>query len=155
MTTPGLDPRADLAVAASPYLQGGTVGFREAIKQALRNGFVYRGRASRPAYWWFILFQGIYLLATQVLLLLIPDTSDGNKHPSGVVALLNFLLIFSLLFFVYLALVSLALLVRRLHDIDKSAWWILVGLVPLAGPVILLILTLLEGTAGLNRYQPS
>ena len=53
------------------------------------------------------------------------------------------------------SLVTLALLVRRLHDIDRSGWWVLIVLVPVVGPLTLFVFTVLEGTPGLNRYQPS
>ena len=49
---------------------------------------------------------------------------------------------------------NLAVQVRRLHDQDKSGWMILVGLIPLIGPIWLLVLYLLEGTRGPNRYGP-
>jgi uncharacterized membrane protein YhaH (DUF805 family) len=54
---------------------------------------------------------------------------------------------------IYLFLVGLSLLVRRLHDIDRTGWWVLIGLVPFGG-IVLLIFSLLEGTPGPNRYQP-
>jgi uncharacterized membrane protein YhaH (DUF805 family) len=41
---------------------------------------------------------------------------------------------------------TLAVTVRRLHDIDRSGWWILIGLVPLIGAIVLLVFALLEGT---------
>jgi uncharacterized membrane protein YhaH (DUF805 family) len=47
---------------------------------------------------------------------------------------------------------SLAVTVRRLHDIDRSGWWILIGLVPLIGVIVLLVFALLDGTPGDNRY---
>jgi uncharacterized membrane protein YhaH (DUF805 family) len=50
---------------------------------------------------------------------------------------------------------SLAVSVRRLHDIDRSGWWILIALVPLIGTIVLLVFALLEGTAGPNRYGPN
>ena len=53
---------------------------------------------------------------------------------------------------IYLGLVLLALLVRRLHDIGKSGW-VFIGLVPFAGPIALFVFTVLEGTPELNRYQ--
>jgi uncharacterized membrane protein YhaH (DUF805 family) len=53
--------------------------------------------------------------------------------------------------YIYLGLVGFALLVRRLHDTDMSGWWVLIGLVPFGG-IILLIFTLLDGTPGPNRY---
>ena len=53
---------------------------------------------------------------------------------------------------IYLSLVGLSLLVRRLHDIDRTGWWVPIGLVPFGG-IVLLIFSLLEGTPGPNRYQ--
>jgi uncharacterized membrane protein YhaH (DUF805 family) len=50
---------------------------------------------------------------------------------------------------------TLAVSVRRLHDIDRSGWWILIGLVPLLGVIVLLVFALLEGTPGDNRYGPN
>jgi uncharacterized membrane protein YhaH (DUF805 family) len=50
---------------------------------------------------------------------------------------------------------SLAVSVRRLHDIDRSGWWILIALVPLIGGIVLVVFALLEGTAGDNRYGPN
>lgn len=128
------------------YLQGGPVGFGEAIKQGFSNGFVYRGRASRSAYWWFTLFVLIVSFALEAIIF-IPLT----LHSSWAAVVL---LVVTLIAVIYLNLVVLALLVRRLHDIDKSGWWVFIGLVPFAGPIILLVLTVLEGTPALNRYQP-
>jgi uncharacterized membrane protein YhaH (DUF805 family) len=134
--------------APATYLQGSPVGFGEAIQQAFRNGFVYRGRASRPAYWWFVLFQVIVEFALELVIfipLLVINNSGATVAGSIVVGIA----------FLYLALVGLALLVRRLHDTDKSGWWVLIGLVPFVGPIILLVFTVLGGTPGPNRYQPS
>jgi uncharacterized membrane protein YhaH (DUF805 family) len=50
---------------------------------------------------------------------------------------------------------TLAVTVRRLHDIDRSGWWILIGLVPLIGAIVLLVFALLEGTPGDNQYGPN
>jgi uncharacterized membrane protein YhaH (DUF805 family) len=152
MSTPGpiqpypIQPSSNQPAAPLPYLQGGPVGFGEAIKQGLSNGFFYRGRASRSAYWWFTLFVLIVVLAVEAMIF-IPLSMNSN---GGSFALLAIGIIVS----IYLDLVLLALLVRRLHDIDKSGWWVFIGLVPFAGPIILLVFTVLDGTPGLNRYQP-
>jgi uncharacterized membrane protein YhaH (DUF805 family) len=53
-----------------------------------------------------------------------------------------------------LTVVSLARTVRRLHDSGKSGWWLLIGLVPFAGALIILNLTLAASTPGPNRYEP-
>jgi uncharacterized membrane protein YhaH (DUF805 family) len=50
---------------------------------------------------------------------------------------------------------SLAVTVRKLHDIDRTGWWILIGLVPLIGTIVLLVFALLDGTPGDNRYGPN
>ncbi len=47
---------------------------------------------------------------------------------------------------------SLAVAVRRLHDTDRSGWWLLIGLIPLVGGIVLLVFFVLEGTRGPNRH---
>jgi len=121
------------------------VGFGEAVKQAFSNGFVYRGRASRSAYWWWVLFETITIIVLE-LLIIIPAAA----HSTAAVTL--FVIIVAIAA-IYLALVGLALTVRRLHDIDKSGWWVLIGLVPFGG-IVLLVFSLLEGTPGPNRFEP-
>ena len=49
-------------------------------------------------------------------------------------------------------LASLSVQVRRLHDTDKSGWWSLLGIIPLIGSIILLIMCVFEGTPGTNRF---
>ena len=127
------------------YLEGGPVGFGEAISQAFSHGFVYRGRASRSAYWWFVLFEAIVWVVLD-LLVIIP----AGLHTPAALAVIFIILGIAA---IYLFLVGLALLVRRLHDIDRTGWWVLLGLVPFGG-IVLLIFSLLEGTPGPNRYQP-
>lgn len=99
--------------------------FQEAIEKALKFNYCnFSGRASRSEYWWFLLFTFILGVVLQVALQPISHT----------------------LYFVVSALVELALLlpclglaVRRLHDISKSGWWILLGLIPVVGLIILII----------------
>ena len=142
---PGQRPSGGPATPLA-YLQGGPVGFGEAIKQGFSNGFVYRGRASRSAYWWFNLFVVIVAFVMEAIIF-IPLTVHSS-WAAVVLFVITFIVV------IYLDLVLLALLVRRLHDIDKSGWWVFIGLVPFAGPIILLVFTVLEGTPQLNRYQP-
>ena len=52
-----------------------------------------------------------------------------------------------------LLLPSISVLVRRLHDADKSGWWVLLGFVPLGG-LILLVFCCMDGTKGENRFGP-
>jgi uncharacterized membrane protein YhaH (DUF805 family) len=133
------------------YLQGGEAGFGEAIKGGLRNWLVYRGRASRSAYWWFILFTVIAWVPLDVIFFVIPaggGTAAGVRIAVDLVVAVLFIIAV-----VYLGLAELALLVRRLHDTGRSGWWVLIGLIPLAGAIVLLVFTLSEGTRGPNRYD--
>jgi uncharacterized membrane protein YhaH (DUF805 family) len=49
---------------------------------------------------------------------------------------------------------GLAVGVRRLHDIDKSGWWMLIAFIPLIGGIVLLVFAVMEGTSGSNRFGP-
>ena len=49
---------------------------------------------------------------------------------------------------------SLAVTARRLHDTNRSAWWILVNIIPYVGGLVLVVLCVLSGTSGPNRYGP-
>jgi uncharacterized membrane protein YhaH (DUF805 family) len=118
------------------YLQGGPVGFGDAIKQAIQNTFNYQGRASRSAYWWFALFSIIVLIVMGFL---------------GA-ALKSFGLVIDFIIYIGLFLTSLSLTVRRLHDTDRSGWWYLIAFVPFVGGIVLLVFTLLKGTPGPNRF---
>jgi uncharacterized membrane protein YhaH (DUF805 family) len=51
-----------------------------------------------------------------------------------------------------LVIVSLPLLVRRLHDTDRSGFWIFLSLIPFVGGIVNFVFTLLEGTRGPNRF---
>jgi uncharacterized membrane protein YhaH (DUF805 family) len=65
--------------------------------------------------------------------------------------------LFMLLYYLYaiaIVIPSLAVTVRRLHDIDKSGFWYFINFVPLIGGIWLLILTCMEGTGGENSYGP-
>ncbi len=83
----------------------------------------------------FILFNILAYLLAGVL--------DGIVGTSGLVAGLYSLAVL---------LPALAVTVRRLHDTNRSAWWLLIGLVPLIGGIWMLLLTVLEGTSGANRF---
>jgi uncharacterized membrane protein YhaH (DUF805 family) len=150
MTGP-IYPPGNLLAARRSYLEGAQVGFREAVVQAYRNAFVYRGRASRSAYWWFTLFNALLDIALQKG----PNIFLGSSPPGSVQenAAIKVLIVV-LLAYVWLFLVGLALTVRRLHDTDRSGWWALLLLVPFVGWITLLIFTLLRGRSGPTRYQP-
>ena len=95
----------------------------------------FDGRARRKEYWMFILFNIIFSIAANIL--------DYLLGTYGV---------FTGIYGVALFIPGLAVTVRRLHDVNKSGWMILILLIPLIGIIWFFILTVTEGTPGENQY---
>ena len=112
--------------------------------EALRKYATFEGRARRKEYWFFILFN---VLAVVVLGII--DVVLGTSSKETGLGLLSGLYLLAVL------LPALAVTVRRLHDTDRSGWWILINFIPVIGAFVLLIFTLLDGTPGSNRFGPS
>lgn len=98
----------------------------------------FRGAESRKSYWCFILCEMAAILGTSFL---------GMLFGTGI--FICFYLIISLA----LCIPTLAITVRRLHDIGKTGWWILIAMIPLAGPVWLLILLCKRGKTDILNVQ--
>ena len=98
---------------------------------AFRRYAEFGGRSRRSAYWWFVLAHWVVLLVL-----------------GGIVETLI------VLYWVGVLLPSLALMVRRLHDTDRSGWWWLINLVPIIGTLVFLVFLASDGTRGPNRYGP-
>ncbi|MCC3766688.1 DUF805 domain-containing protein [Streptomyces sp. UNOC14_S4] len=105
--------------------------------QVLKKYTEFSGRAGRPEYWYFFLFN----LAISIVLMIIDMTA--GTYP-----------LFEALYTVAVLLPSLAVTARRLHDTGRSAWWILIGLVPFVGGIVLLILAALPSVQRPNAYGP-
>jgi uncharacterized membrane protein YhaH (DUF805 family) len=120
---------------------GITMTFPQAIKSAFKNFAKFDGRATRSEYWWFALFQLLVLAVPYMMMA--GETSRGGLSLGG------------LLYFVIAVgffLPALGLAFRRLHDTNRSAWWLLISFVPLVGGIVLLVFMCLPGTPGPNRY---
>lgn len=104
----------------------------------------FSGRASRSEFWWVVLISVGVSLATEVVGFIASggDLDLNNEELFGVGDILSY--IWSLLTLVP----SLAVTVRRLHDIDRSGWWILIGLIPFVGWIILIV----WNASAPNRY---
>ena len=110
---------------------------------AVKKYAVFSGRARRKEFWFFYLFYLIFSLAairTWNGILVAETASIG---------------LFSSVYVIAMMLPTFAVLARRLHDIGRSGWWILIGLIPIIGAIVLLIFTVRDSQEGENRFGPN
>lgn len=110
---------------------------------AWKNYVNFQGRARRKAYWMFALFNIIAIIVLGVI-----EGAIGLSGQSGYGILTG-------LYSLAIILPGLAVAVRRLHDTGRSGWWILIGLVPLVGPIVLLVFFVQDSQPGSNQYGPN
>jgi uncharacterized membrane protein YhaH (DUF805 family) len=112
--------------------------FAKPIRTCINKYATFTGRAQRSEYWYFFLFLVIVNIVASVL-----DSAIFGDIPV-------------LYLIVTLALIvpSIAAGVRRLHDTDKSGWWLLLGLIPVVGAIVLIVFFCQRGTVGPNRFGP-
>ncbi len=108
--------------------------------KCLQNYVTFSGRARRKEYWMFVLFNIVFGIVLQLV--------DGVL--ASVVGIAGLYLLYSLA----VLLPGISVTVRRLHDIDKSGWWVWIALVPVVGVIVLIVFACLEGTKGPNRFGP-
>ena len=136
--------------AQGPYVSAAApvMGFGQAISTCLRKYVTFSGRANRPEYWYFLLFLLLFSMAMVVVDISLFGTVETVDGISGDAEFAPFSSLFSLA----MLLPSLAALFRRLHDTDRSGWWILIGLIPLLGVIVLVVFLCSRGTPGPNRF---
>jgi uncharacterized membrane protein YhaH (DUF805 family) len=112
------------------------MNFAQAISSGFSNYVNFRGRAVRSEYWYWVLFIFLGMIVAEII-----DSVLG-------------LTLIYFLFDLAIILPSIAVGIRRLHDLDRSGWWILLSLIPIVGPIILIIWYCGKGTDGANRFGP-
>jgi uncharacterized membrane protein YhaH (DUF805 family) len=115
------------------------VTFIQAIQSGFSNYVNFSSRAIRSEYWFWVLFAVIGEAVGSGLDYTIFATSTGLFYS-----------VFALAVF----LPSLAVAIRRLHDLDRSGWWILISLIPIVGGIVLIVWFCSPGTPGPNRFGP-
>ncbi len=112
--------------------------FTAAIKSAFANYAVFEGRATRSKYWWFFLFGFIINTLLEV-------ATDMSGHTDVIGSLVTAAAALAIV------VPSLAVAARRLHDVNRSGWWQLIGLTIIGIPFLLYWL-IKKGTDGPNRF---
>lgn len=111
----------------------------------------FSGRAPRREYWFFILFGFIISFILGFVDGIAGTTLTLGTDPMGQPIQTGIL---GMIFSLAILIPSIAIGVRRLHDIGKSGWWLLVGLIPLLGALVLLFFFVLPSQEGDNEYAP-
>lgn len=116
----------------------------EIYLSVFKNCFEFKGRARRKEYWVFILGTLLVSVALGLIDVMLGLYSDeaGLGLLSGLYALI-------------IIIPSIALSVRRLHDTGRSGWWILLSLIPLIGPIVLIVFYVMDSKPGENEYGPN
>ncbi len=109
--------------------------------EVLKKYAVFSGRARRKEYWYFSLFN---LLITIVLAVI--DGMTGTLIAEANIGLLGGIYALAIL------IPFLAVSVRRLHDTDRSGWWLLIALIPLIGAIVILVFMVQDSKPGENQY---
>jgi uncharacterized membrane protein YhaH (DUF805 family) len=110
----------------------------QAIRSAFARWLTFSGRSGGTEYWWFVLFGTIVFGLASLL----DHAVFGRDALFGAICALVFLMPY------------LAVAVRRLHDTNRSGWWLLLVFVPLVGNIVLLIWFCTPSTSGPNRFGP-
>lgn len=111
---------------------------------ALKKYATFSGRAQRAEYWYYTLFYILIYIGLTII-----DSVTGTFDAESGVGLLGSLMGLALL------IPTLAVTVRRLHDTGRSGWWLLIGLIPLVGLIVMLVFTVQDSKPGDNEYGPN
>jgi uncharacterized membrane protein YhaH (DUF805 family) len=103
--------------------------------EVLKKYAVFSGRARRKEYWMFFLFNIIIAIVLGIV--------EGIVGTFGIIGLIYGLAVL---------LPGIAVSVRRLHDINRSGWWIFISLVPVIGAIVLIVFMVLDSQSGENQY---
>jgi uncharacterized membrane protein YhaH (DUF805 family) len=104
----------------------------------------FSGRARRKEYWMFFLFNILFSIAAMIFDNVLGIAMEGVGYGP----------IYGI-YILAMIIPGLAVAVRRLHDIGKSGWMVLIGLIPIAGAIWLIVLLVTEGNSGENEYGPN
>lgn len=116
------------------------MSFGEAVSTVYTKKYAtFSGRARRSEYWWVYLFNTIVAMVLNIL--------TAATHSNAVQILL-------VIFGLAVLIPGLAVTARRLHDTGRTGWWILIGLVPLVGAIVLLVFIVGDSQPGPNAYGP-
>jgi uncharacterized membrane protein YhaH (DUF805 family) len=130
-------------IEITEYSEPPKLGFTDAIKMGFRGYVVWDARSTRSEYWWWALFAIIVAFASSIIdsILFSSDMASGLGPVNVITSLALFL-------------PGLSVWIRRLHDTDRTGWWVWIVLIPIVGWIVALIaLPLLPSKIGPTRWN--
>jgi uncharacterized membrane protein YhaH (DUF805 family) len=123
-------------------------------KAAMQKYADFNGRSRRQEFWMFVLiYMLIYIASLVVYFVLIMVSGNHEAGGGGILPMLGGCLV-AIVALAHLV-PNIAVAVRRLHDTSRSGWWILIGLIPFIGAIVLLVFYCTDSTPGPNEYGPN
>lgn len=116
--------------------------FMESVKYCFNHYARFRGRARRPEFWYFVLFNFLASLVLSVVDGMLFGFEDDVS-------------VFNSLYSLAVFVPSIAVGARRLHDTGRSGWWQLIGLIPIVGIIVLIVWWARRGEESANEYGPA
>lgn len=110
----------------------------ESAKRNLTTGAYaqFSGRASRSEYWWFVLASVLVIFVAAII-----DGAIGS-------------IVVTSLAYLFLIIPGIAISVRRLHDTNRSGWYLLLNFIPLVGTILIFIWSVTSGDKKANQFGP-
>ena len=116
--------------------------------KAVRDNYAnFNGRATPQEYWMFYLFNIIFITALFISWIILSNL--------GVPIIQELALLIIFIYYLGIIIPSLAATVRRLHDVGKSGWMVLISLIPFVGAIVLIVFLCMAGEQSDNDYGPS
>jgi uncharacterized membrane protein YhaH (DUF805 family) len=113
------------------------MGFGDAISTCFGKYATFSGRATRPEFWFWVLFTLIVMVVLNIIQFTVSAVGGS---------------VLQIVFELATLIPSIAVAARRLHDTDRSGWWQLLAFVPIVGFILLLVWYCQSGTPGSNRF---
>jgi uncharacterized membrane protein YhaH (DUF805 family) len=134
-------PPSNYGGAGKPALPNPLISYWKLV--VLERYAKFDGRSRRAEFWWYFLANVIISVVFNII-----DAVIGSGMGAGI-GILGFIYSLAVL------IPGLAVAVRRLHDTDKSGWWLLIALIPLVGLIVLIVFWATDGDPQPNRYGAS
>ncbi|MBK7636588.1 MAG: DUF805 domain-containing protein [Saprospiraceae bacterium] len=119
----------------------------EVFLDVVKNKYAeFNGRARRKEFWMYVLVTTLITISCYVVIAI------GAAFSNDLIIYFGYFLLILISFGLFIP--NLAVYIRRLHDTNRSGWFLLIGVIPFIGFLILLVFLLTEGTYGPNKYGP-